>query len=246
MLFYVGLHQPADAIHFDRAFISVNRVRNRKSNFPCNDFILDSGAFTEISSHGKYRDEPEVYASQIDRWRKNGGFQAAVTQDYMCEPFILQRTGLSVRDHQRLTIDRYVKLKRATTATIMPVLQGFKASEYIEHLEMYDKLGLVNIGMRIGVGSVCKRNSNVAAVEDLLLEIKAAVGGMKLHGFGLKTTALESDRVWDALYSADSMAWCYAAWREGRSSNDWREAKRFEQKILSQARFRHPIQTSLF
>lgn len=48
--FYVGLHQPSDAKHFDRAFISVNRLRKRKSGFEVRDWIMDSGAFTEIST----------------------------------------------------------------------------------------------------------------------------------------------------------------------------------------------------
>lgn len=30
MLFFTGIHQPADAKHFERAFISVNRIRGRK------------------------------------------------------------------------------------------------------------------------------------------------------------------------------------------------------------------------
>ncbi len=29
--------------------------------------ILDSGAFTELATHGRYRDPPEVYAEQITR-----------------------------------------------------------------------------------------------------------------------------------------------------------------------------------
>lgn len=53
---YVGLHQPSDAQHFDAAFVSVNRLRNRKSDFVVGDWIMDSGAFTEIATHGRYRE----------------------------------------------------------------------------------------------------------------------------------------------------------------------------------------------
>lgn len=30
VLFFVGLHQPSDADHFERACISINRLRGRK------------------------------------------------------------------------------------------------------------------------------------------------------------------------------------------------------------------------
>ena len=55
MMFYVGLHQPSDAKHFDHAFISVNRIRRRKKAIGAGAWIMDSGAFTEISQHGEYR-----------------------------------------------------------------------------------------------------------------------------------------------------------------------------------------------
>jgi hypothetical protein len=41
MRFFCGLHQPNDARHFDAAFISVNRLRGRKSPFLVGDWILD-------------------------------------------------------------------------------------------------------------------------------------------------------------------------------------------------------------
>ncbi len=47
MRFFTGLHQPSDAMHFDSAFISVNRLRSRKGPFVVGDWIMDSGAFTE-------------------------------------------------------------------------------------------------------------------------------------------------------------------------------------------------------
>jgi len=240
MLFYVGLHHPSDSVHFDRTFISINSVRNRRSWFCANCFILDSGAFTEISKYGEYRKEPEEYAREIDVWRTNNGFQMAVTQDYMCEPFILRKTGKTVLAHQKMTIERYKRIRNATTAAVMPVLQGYKPSEYLEHLEMYHEQGLLNVGMRVGIGSVCKRNSDVQQIEDLLEIVKAACGGMKLHGFGLKTTALSSRKVWESLYSADSMAWSLAARFSGENQNLWWNAKKFEEKILAKHRIFPP------
>jgi hypothetical protein len=94
--FFCGLHQPSDAKHFDAAFISVNRLRDRKGPFRSSDWIMDSGAFTEISTFGRYRTSVSEYAAQIRRWVVNGNLLAAVAQDYMCEPWIVAKTGLSI------------------------------------------------------------------------------------------------------------------------------------------------------
>lgn len=56
MQFYVGLHNVYQAKHFDRAFISVNRLRARRSSFEANTWIMDSGAFTELYKYGAYRE----------------------------------------------------------------------------------------------------------------------------------------------------------------------------------------------
>jgi hypothetical protein len=50
--FFTGNHQPLDAKHFDRVFVSVNRLRGRRSGFEVKDSIMDSGAFTQILKHG--------------------------------------------------------------------------------------------------------------------------------------------------------------------------------------------------
>jgi transcriptional regulator of met regulon len=230
MRFFTGLHQPSDAKHFDAAFVSVNRIRSRKSPFECGDWIMDSGAFSEISQHGYYREPVEEYAKQIVRWKNNGNLLGAVTQDYMCEAFILAKTGLTVADHQRLTIERYDALLRADTGVyIMPVLQGYKPEDYVSHIAMYRSR--LAIGAWVGVGSVCKRNGDPRAIEAVLLAIHEARPDLLLHGFGLKSTALKSGIVDELLFTADSMAWSYAARMKGRNGNDWREAKRYGDAI---------------
>lgn len=230
MRFFVGLDAPSHAQHFDAAFISVNRIRNRKGAFQVKDWIMDSGAFTEISTHGRYRHSVVEYAEQVRRWKNNGNLLAAVAQDYMCEPFILAKTGLTVLDHQLLTIERYDALVSYETGVyILPVLQGYEPQDYVRHIRLYaDRL---KPGMWVGVGSVCKRNSNIGAIEEVLLAIKQERPDLRLHGFGVKTTALSSGLVQHLLWTADSMAWSFAARREGRDQHDWREAKRWSDRI---------------
>jgi hypothetical protein len=45
----------------------------------------------------------------------------------MCEPFILHKTGLTIEDHQKITVDRYARLLDLTNVYVMPVLQGLGA-----------------------------------------------------------------------------------------------------------------------
>jgi hypothetical protein len=235
--FYIGLHQPSDAKHFARSFVSVNRLRNRKSDFEVGAWIMDSGAFTEISKHRRYREGVGAYADQIVRWGRCGELEAAVAQDYMCEPWIIERTGLDVLTHQRLTVARYDLLTeelrwRECPTYVLPVLQGFEPESYVQHVQMYgDRLAE---GAWVGVGSVCKRNANASEIERVLDAVRTERPDLRLHGFGLKTTALRSGFVRASLYSADSMAWSYAARRQGRNANDWREAKAFVDAIESQ------------
>jgi hypothetical protein len=231
---FVGLHQPSDAKHFDAAFVSVNRLRNRKSDFKVGDWIMDSGAFTEIATHGRYRESVDGYVEQIERWSKCGNMLAAVSQDYMCEAWILEKTGLTIADHQRLTIERYDAIQSKTSVYIMPVLQGFDPGDYVAHVRAYGER-LTN-GMWVGVGSVCKRNGDPSAIYDVLSAIKKVRPDLRLHGFGLKTTALSDGGVFDLLHTADSMAWSFAARKQGRNANDYREAQNFERRILSQER----------
>lgn len=188
--------------------VSVNALRRRVSDFAVGDWILDSGAFSEISRHGQYRHSVEEYAVQIERWRRCGNLLIAASQDFMCEAFILERTGLSVEEHQRLTIERYDALvSLSPRVPIMPVLQGYRAPEYLAHLQQYGKR--LKQGAWVGIGSVCRRNGKPDEIADLLKTIRLVRPDLRLHGFGLKQLALTSPLVRECLYSCDSMAWSY-------------------------------------
>ena len=231
MLFYCGLHQPSDAQHFPRCMISINRLRTRVSDFPATDWMLDSGAYTEIDRYHKYHTSPETYAAQVRRWSTCGRLLAASSQDYMCEPHILAKTQLTIADHQRLTIERYdaIAANVGDATYVLPVLQGYAPTEYVAHIEQYgDRL---RPGAWVGVGSVCKRNGDPDALAAVLLAIKAARPDLRLHGFGVKLTALKRPSIRACLSTADSLSWSFQARKQGRNQNDWREAKRFCERI---------------
>ncbi|KKN62251.1 hypothetical protein LCGC14_0513880 [marine sediment metagenome] len=217
------------ARHFERSFLSVNRLRTRRSDFEAQAWILDSGAFTEISQHGEFRTSPAEYAALIHRWHRCGRLEMAVCQDFMCEPFILEATGHTVAQHQQWTVERYDGLLALAPVPIMPVLQGWEAADYVAHARQYG--ARLTHGMRVGVGSVCKRNASPLAVRRILCAIMAERPDLRLHGFGLKSTALRDPLIRALLHSADSMAWSYAARRSGGNANGLAEALAFSEAI---------------
>lgn len=229
MIFYTGLHMPNHAKYFDKSFISINRLIDRKSDFTVNDWIMDSGAFTRLAT-GKGHLPIDEYCENIKRWSQCGNLKAAVCQDWMCEDFILDKTGLCIGDHQALTIENYVELSEKVTETyIMPVLQGFEPDEYVEHIDAYGHY--LKPDAWCGVGSICKRNSNPSEILSVLKAILRHLPKLRIHGFGLKKTALKHPSVASLIYSADSMAWSYAARANGGGQNDYREALKFGKMI---------------
>lgn len=233
MIFFTGIHDVHLAAKVPAACISAHRLQRRKSGFPSprRGWILDSGAFQTLAIHRGYPEPVATYAALIRRYAKNGRLLAAVAQDYMCEEFMLEQTGLTVGDHQYLTIERFDQLSKEDCAGIyiMPVLQGYEADDYVEHIRDYGS----RIGPRawVGVGSVCKRNSNPAAVEAVLLAIHEERPDLRLHGFGVKITALARQLVRDLLFSSDSIAWSFAARWEGRDADDIEEAIRYSRRV---------------
>ncbi|WP_157837168.1 DUF7221 family queuine tRNA-ribosyltransferase-like protein [Geminisphaera colitermitum] len=236
----------SDCWPFARVMVSVNRLRTRKSPFRVNSWMMDSGAFTELTTHGRYRHEPEDYADQVRRWSSNGTLLAAATQDYMCEPFVLAITGKSVAEHQALTIERYVCLRELVGSVyLLPVLQGFAVPDYVSHVKQYGKL--LAHGAWVGVGSVCKRNVEPGVVEDILLAIKRERPDLRLHGFGLKIEALRNPSVRELLHSSDSMAWSFDgrhSEEENASAHDPRHALRYcaqVETVLNEKQFIQPL-----
>lgn len=212
--FYSGISDLPLASIPEYSFISASRLWKRKTGFHVKNWILDSGAFTEISRLGHYAHSVNQYAELIKRFQPNGCLQAAVAQDYMCEPFILKKTSLSTQEHQKRTVENYVQLCNKISDTyVMPVLQGYAPEDYVACIELYGPLLRPNAW--VGVGSVCKRNTRIQDIFQLLYAIQQNRPDLRLHGFGLKKSALEDDFIRNALHTSDSMAWCYAARKTG-------------------------------
>ena len=158
MTFFPGLHHPHIAHHFPRAMISINTIRKRKSGFKVNDWVLDSGAFTQIRKHRGYPNPPEDYTAEVSRWSTNGNMLWATAQDYMTEPIMSEKTGLTVADHQAPTIERYDRISAAVPPHIhiLPVLPGFDPVEYGDCVSLYGDRLMPGMWVRVMVDPFVK------------------------------------------------------------------------------------------
>lgn len=213
MRFYLGTHEPTWLTRSPvPLFISAVRLRARcKHKLPkaVVRWALDSGGFSELSLHGRWTIDPEQYAAEVIRWALEiGMLDWAAIQDWMCEPHILAKTGKTVLEHQRLTIDSLITLRRlAPQISWVPVLQGWSISDYQRHVEMYRDAGVdLTSEAIVGVGSVCRRQGTKegAAIMRTIHKL-----GISVHAFGIKTQGLHV--FGDRIASADSMAWSFVA-----------------------------------
>ncbi len=193
-------------------FVSIRSLRGR-TTLPraLGPWALDSGGFTELSLNGVWETSPAQYAAEVRRCRDEiGRLRWASPQDWMCEPFMVQKTGLSVAEHQRRTVVNLLELRSiAPDLPWIPVLQGWRRADYLRHVEDYARAG-IDLAREplVGLGSVCRRQGTDEA-EELIRELHAA--GLRLHGFGFKLSGLRQCAPY--LASADSMAWSLRARR---------------------------------
>lgn len=175
-------------------------------------WVLDSGGFTEIATHGRWEISAAEYLTAVHRYQDEIGLlEWCAPQDWMCEPMMLEKTGLTVAEHQARTVGNFLDLKALDPAApIIPVLQGWTLDDYLHCIDLYDRSGVDLVEEpTVGLGSVCRRQST-KDIHRLVYEIAST--GLKLHGFGVKTSGLSM--YGDLLFSADSFAWSFTARRE--------------------------------
>jgi len=218
--FYLGTHMPNWlAVAGVPLFVSRRRLFRRR-NMPraIARWALDSGGFTEIGKYGKWMTEPERYADEVRSWSKDiGMMDFAAIQDWMCEPAMLAKTGLTVREHQARTVQSYLDLTRlAPEVSWMPVLQGQCIPQYVDHIHEYKAAGIDLTRARIvGVGSVCRRQGTTWCKN---LQTWLWLHGIMTHFFGMKRGGLVDD-TWSVanwgrrVASSDSLAWSAEARR---------------------------------
>ena len=211
--FYLGAHQPHWLEHTPfPLFVSHRRLAGRR-RLPraATGWALDSGGFTELRLHGGWRTTVDEYVDAVRRYRDEiGNLEWAAPQDWMCEPFMLAKTGLTVVEHQERTVANLLELRaQAPDLPFVPVLQGWSRDDYHRCVELYDRTGIDLIAEPlVGLGSVCRRQAT-GEIEVIVHSLAAL--GIRLHGFGVKAGGLA--RYADCLVSADSLAWSFEARR---------------------------------
>lgn len=235
--FLLGTHHASWLARTDIPLFISRRVLDRRTTLPRarGVWALDSGGFSELSIHGRWTVAPRSYAELVRRAATEiGGLQWAAIQDWMCEEAILRRTGRTVAQHRRATIESWLELTTiAPDLPWVPVLQGWTRGDYLDHVEEWARAGVdLKSCPVVGVGTICRRQHTLRA--SLLLSELASLG-LRLHAFGFKTAGLLSSQEW--LVSSDSLAWSLHARRNpphpdcdhARCSNclrfalDWRE-----------------------
>jgi hypothetical protein len=112
--FYLGTHEvPWLAGDVGPLFVSHRRLASRvKLPRAAVRWALDSGGFTEIAMHGRWLTTPAEYVDAPRRYATEIGLlDWAAPMDWMCEPAMRVRTGLTVEDPQRRTVANFLELR---------------------------------------------------------------------------------------------------------------------------------------
>jgi hypothetical protein len=213
--FYLGTHRPHWLRLVDVPLVVSRRTLSGVRSLPraLGRWGLDSGGFTELDSRGAWEMATTEWATLAARFADEiGNLDWVAPQDWMCEPRIRERTGLTVAEHQRRTVDNYLELRALDDSLPwLPVIQGWEPGDYLRCIDLYSAAG-VDLAAQplVGLGTVCRRQ-HTAEIGGLVSELVGA--GLRLHGFGVKISGLR-DYGW-ALESSDSMAWSYDGRRTG-------------------------------
>lgn len=184
-------------------------------------WALDSGAYSQLSRHGAWQVTPRAYVQHVASYvAEVGSMDWAAPMDWMCEPHVVAKTGLSVTEHQYRTVMNLTELEALwpeysdAPCPLIPVLQAAPgdADGYLRCAAMYEDAGVDLASYpTVGVGSVCRAQST-SLIWRVAEELHPL--GLPLHWFGVKSSGLPA--VWHpgTFASFDSMAWSYAARRE--------------------------------
>lgn len=184
---------------------------------PHREFLLDSGAFSLLSTMPDY---PYSVHDYVEVARKLEATHIAA-RDWPCEPF--GRIRVPVEERIRRTVDADAEIldyPDLNGCAPLPVIQGWTPEQYVACIDAMKERGLIRDFM--AVGSCCKRTSTaevMAVARAVRTELPARV---QLHFFGLKVTAFRQPGFARIAHSVDTGAWAfldhYAPWVKGLCS----------------------------
>jgi hypothetical protein len=211
--FFVGVDTHMIGIDLPIMCSDLRLKRRKRLNRAARAVMIDSGSFT-IHDTGQQFDPELVYVDRIRRYQQDvGNIVAVATYGRMCEPDILAKTGSTIERNQCLTIESYCSLAQlAPDVPWLPEIQGWQESDYHLCIDMYADAGIDLAALpAVGVGTICRREGTIEAQRIIS---GVAARGIKVHGFGVKTSGLKANH--RNFHSADSFAWSYGARKQTR------------------------------
>jgi len=206
----------ARILKYPNILINFMTKTNRPPKYPYELLFIDSGGFFSSMQAGHYTKTDAEYLEYIEA--KNPAFFAL--RDYPCETELLKKHSRTVFEHIKMTVEHHCLLldmlpEYNINAVPIPVIQGWSVEDYQLCIDLFRERGLITDYMAIG--SVCRRTS-IKNIRDIIVSVRDNLPAKtKLHGFGVKLTALKDLAIWNALYSVDSGAWDYVArWKKFR------------------------------
>lgn len=209
-------------------------------------WALDSGGFKELDIHGRYTFTADQYVRAVRRYDAEiGGLEWAAQMDMMCEPQQVAKTGLTVRDHLRMTVDNYEELhslwwdyqdaedgyaneRSSEFCPIKPVIQGWTLAERLACIDLFEERGIhLDDQLVVGLGSICRLANTTHGVDlmrSLHRELERRYPGRVENGveypsgLALHLFGVKTTalaQVPEAGESADSRAWSMAGMHRG-------------------------------
>jgi len=213
--FYFGCGNGTTHIAMRQSSRPVNVMVNYASKV--RHFPTQNVAMRFVDSGGYSFFHKDLVFDKLDKYLKFVARHHAdwfASRDYPCEPELLKRRHSSTFSNQLMTLNQQVDIETHIENEypelfkhFVAVLQGWALDDYIFMADYLNDHGLLTD--LVGVGSVCRRHSE-NEIKKIILGIKTQFPIVKLHGFGVKFTVLENKETWDALHSADSVAYQYA------------------------------------
>ncbi|WP_372672608.1 deazapurine DNA modification protein DpdA family protein [Amycolatopsis kentuckyensis] len=228
---YLGISEPSQLIAPVPVCIAHHRLQRttwwiRRDRPDRGPYMVDSGAYSaldaipdgtprnELEEHGYWRTDPREYVSAIAEYHHWIGPPTMVgIQDWMCEDHILAKTGLTVGEHQDRTVANYLELtarwdewflRSLGPSKFVPTLQGDTPQAYVACIEKYRRAGVDLLAGPVGVGSLCRRQSTREIIA-IISAIVAAVPGIDIHAYGVKTLGIR--RVGHLIKTSDTESW---------------------------------------
>jgi hypothetical protein len=197
-------------------FLCHRQLRTRVSPYPkaTTRYAVDSGAYSELTRHGRWTETPEQYIAGLRRYEDElGPFDFAGQQDWVCKPeaiaAIEQYTGVrpDVVELLEATVENLLVMRAlAPDLKIAPTIQGGEYEDFMLCADLFIEAGVdLTTEPIVGVGSLVGMHPK--AVERIATGLRAR-GIVNLHGFGLKGAQLPvASHGFD---SADSLSWSMA------------------------------------